>query len=213
MSAKRRRHFKAHATLAIALATTLTLTLVAPPASAADPVSISSECSYGKSGLCVWSVTVTSRTEKITLQNVIFNRGVCTPHAYVPEQPPIKLGFGMRVRAILPGCVPIEVEVVTDLGNFIFNSAPTADPVFVWRGCSYGVMGQCTWVVTVTATEDTTLQEIVVNRRACKPAFNRGQKFPATFGFGRTIAAYLACTPIEVEVVTDQGSFTFPFDD
>lgn len=67
-------------------------------------------------------IIITSLTDEITLTNVLFNRRKCRGTAPYGTKWPAKLGFGDTQKVYgMMDCKLIEVEVITDKGNWTFR--------------------------------------------------------------------------------------------
>ena len=110
------------------------------------------------------------------------------------------------------------------------GNAPS--PVSLSKKCTTWVQstGRCliSEITVVNKTNDLTITDVTANRGACKQSmFVQQPKFPLTLNFGRSVGISFQCDPLvqydsnanphtdltEVQVTTDQGSYTFTFQD
>ena len=173
-------------------------------AAKADPVSVTkSDVQFP--GIA-WELRVTARADKVTIKNVVVNRGCKTQQV---EQLPQTLRFGNAYSRYYL-CDPIEVQVYTDQGDSSFTwGEVTSDPVSVMTS-SYLNPGFMWQLVVTNRSDSLTIKNIVVNRGNC--VAQNAQLLPVgPMKFGQKFQLILMCKPIEAQVLTDQGSPTFSF--
>ena len=173
------------------------------PAFALDAVSVTK--SDADSPGILWELRITGRVDNVTIENVIVNRG-CKAQSTPPL--PQTLKFGETHLYGYYRCDPIEVQVATDQGNSTFTwdeftqesvSVSTNDylnPGYMWQ------------LVVRSHADSLTIKDIVVNRGNCQIRDFQG-KLPQPLKFGQRYIGMLLCKPMEVRVITDQGSPTF----
>jgi len=193
------------------------------------PVSVSKSCLSSSFVCVVWQLRITSKADSITIKNFIVDRGNCTIQT---GSLPATLNFGMVLEIIVAYCDPIEVAIATDHGpiTLAFDERPTSqNPVSLWKSCFGGAgtpTGCSTWQITITGRADsTTIKDVVANRGGCAPIYGgfasgyriiyptADRQLPYVLNFGKTLGILWpsGCNPIEVQVTTDRGSFTFTF--
>jgi hypothetical protein len=65
------------------------------------------------------------------------------------------------------------------------------------------------WQLVFTSHADkVTIEKVIVNRGNCNAEDLRG-RIPQVLKFGQRYIAIARCNPIEIQVITDQGSATF----
>ena len=172
-------------------------------------------------------LTFTSREDSIVLTGFIINRGNCL-EARGPggaqklfNLPKIDMHqtirFGETVNYLIPSfpslCDPIEVDVFTDKGNSTFSldgggSGKPLDVIFYPHG-GLGE-GNAPYVHFRSREDSITIRDIRVNRGNCKSP--QHFQLPLTLKFGQRLSLiYVTCKPIEVDVSTDKGDYTFSF--
>jgi len=169
-----------------------------------DPVSVVKIDSLNPGNL--WSLSITAKTDRVTIKNVVVNRGC---KAQQPPQLPQTLKFGQTSLYGYYFCDPIEVQVTTDQGNSTFIlGALTQAPVSVVRE----LLSPDYWRLTFTSHVDNlTIKNVIVNRGNCKTQQSSG-RLPQVIQFGQKYMATVYCNPIEVQVTSDQGVSTFKLD-
>jgi hypothetical protein len=95
-----------------------------------DNLTVTFESAPNSSGL--YMLVITSREDSLTIRNIRVNRGNCLAseqnHAFKGAEPlplPVTLKFGERfaLRWFYPhGCVPVEMDVSTDKGDYTFSN-------------------------------------------------------------------------------------------
>lgn len=66
------------------------------------------------------NIDVISKVNNVQISNIIVNRGNCKTNA-LNAKFPLHLKFGEQYKGTYQSCNAIEVEVITDHGNWIFN--------------------------------------------------------------------------------------------
>jgi hypothetical protein len=173
------------------------------PAVAQDLVSVVKTDVDGSGNM--WALSITGRVDRITIGNVVVNRGC---KAQSPPQLPQTLNFGETRLYGYYLCDPIELEITTDKGN-----ATLAWGAFVQASVSvskndYLSPGSVWQLVFTSHADSLMIENVVVNRGNCKAEDLRG-RLPQALKFGQRYIATVFCNPIEIQVDTDQGNATF----
>lgn len=181
------------------------------PARNNDPVSVST--SDARDPGLIWELDMSGRSDSVTIESVIVNRGNCKPQ-YAPQLPQ-SIRFGETRMYAYYMCRPIEIQVVDNEGT----SAFAMEDGEVQNGLSVSKNDDLypgLWQLIFTShADDLTIRRIITNRGNCRLQGVRSETNPSTpwrFKFGqRYTASAVSCDPVEVQVTTDQGVAVFTF--
>jgi hypothetical protein len=167
-------------------------------------------------------LVIVSYEDGITIRAVRINRGNCDPN--ISPQLPKTLKFGGQFkigyfsRDFLPplGCMPTETDVSTDRGDYRFPLSRAASDGHRGLEVTFGPEpsdpSSMTSVLVVTSYEDSVnIRAIRVNRGNCQPTV--APSLPVTLSFGESFVVrwfiQADCVPIEADISTDKGDYTF----
>ncbi len=164
------------------------------------------------------TLVISPRENFITIRDISVNRGNCKPNSVPPLPQTLRFGqrfkIGLFSRSLGPpyGCLPIEVDVLTDKGKHRFSFGYDGDTTHLEVRTEHIFDDFTNIYLNITSHDDSiTVRSILVNRGNCQP-YNPVQ-LPVTLKFGNVLKGGMfspyTCLPAEVSISTDKGEHTF----